>query len=214
MSTIGQRGTVGTRAAGRAVELIVICEVAVPPFGLMELGERLQVDPAGAPEHVSAMVWLKPPVAAAVRVKVALCPALMVAELGEKLTAKSGVAAVVQVPLRETEWGLPGAESVMVTEPVRLPVAVGVNFTFTVQLAPGFRVEQLLVWEKSPLALMPVIVNAALPPLEMSKLLATLAVFNCCALNVRLEADKESRGPVAVLQLPPAGAISVPPPNS
>src|SRR5262249_44981326 len=138
----------------------------------------------------------------------------MVAELGEKLTAKSGVAAVVPVPLRETECGLPGAESVMVTEPVRLPVAVGVNFPFTVQLAPGFRGGEVVGWEKTLAAVEPLKGNGALAPVETSKLLATVVVVNCCALKGKLEADKESRGPVAVLQLPPGGAIPVPPPNS
>ena len=54
--------------------------------------------------------------------------------------------------------------SVMVIEPLREPVAVGVKVTLRVQLAPAPRLEpQLLVWEKSPLAVMLVMPRAALP---------------------------------------------------
>ena len=38
------------------------------------------------------------------------------------------------VPLRVTVWGLPEALSVMVTVPVRVPAAVGVNVTLMVQV--------------------------------------------------------------------------------
>ena len=49
-----------------------------------------------------------------------------VREEGETLT-------LVPVPVRLTVWGLPLALSVMVMDPVRAPVAVGVNFTLIVQ---------------------------------------------------------------------------------
>lgn len=41
------------------------------------------------------------------------------------------------MPVRLTVCGLPVALSVMVTEAVRLPGAVGVNVTLTVQLLPA-----------------------------------------------------------------------------
>jgi hypothetical protein len=41
------------------------------------------------------------------------------------------------VPLREITWGVPAALSVIVTAPLRGPVAVGVNVTLIVQLAPA-----------------------------------------------------------------------------
>jgi hypothetical protein len=54
----------------------------------------------------------------------------------------------------------------MVIEPVREPVAVGVKVTLRVQLAPAARLgPQVLVWAKSPLAVMLVIVRVALPVL-------------------------------------------------
>ena len=61
--------------------------------------------------------------------------------------------------------------SVTVTEPLRDPVAVGAKVTLIVhdelaaRLAP-----QVLVWEKSPLAVMLEIVSAALPELERLRL--------------------------------------------
>ena len=46
-------------------------------------------------------------------------------------------AAYVPLPLRLILWGVFGALSFRVTAPVRAPVAVGVNFTLIVQLAPA-----------------------------------------------------------------------------
>jgi hypothetical protein len=68
------------------------------------------------------------------------------------------------VPVRLTVWVVGLALSVMVTAPVRVPVAVGLKVTLIVQLAPAATLEkQLLVWEKLPLTLMLVIVRLALP---------------------------------------------------
>jgi hypothetical protein len=54
----------------------------------------------------------------------------------------------------------------MVTAPVLVPVAVGLKVTLRVQLALAATLKpQVLVWEKSPLALMLVIVRLALPML-------------------------------------------------
>jgi len=53
------------------------------------------------------------------------------------------------LPLSETVCGDPGAPSAMVSVPNTLPVAVGVNVTLTVQLAPDARsVAQSLVCSK------------------------------------------------------------------
>ena len=52
--------------------------------------------------------------------------------VGERLTTPA-----VPVPERLTDCGLPLALSVMVTEAVRLPLAVGVKVTLIVQLAPA-----------------------------------------------------------------------------
>jgi hypothetical protein len=54
----------------------------------------------------------------------------------------------------------------MVKEPLREPLAVGVKVTLRVQLALAARLEpQVLVWEKSPLVVMLVMLRTALPVL-------------------------------------------------
>lgn len=66
--------------------------------------------------------------------------------------------------------------------PVRVPRAVGVNVTFTVQLAPtANEVGQLLVWAKSPLIATPVIVAARSPETVNVTGSAELVVFTCWA---------------------------------
>jgi hypothetical protein len=74
---------------------------------------------------------------------------------------------VVLVPTLDNaiESGEEGASLVMVNVPLRLPSAVGLNVTDTVQVADPTRavVEQLLVSEKSPLALTAVTTGPPLP---------------------------------------------------
>jgi hypothetical protein len=83
-----------------------------------------------------------------------------VKEVGERLT--TGVGRPVPVRLMVCVAGL--ALSVMVTAPVLVPVAVGLKVTLRVQLAPAATLEpQVLVWEKSPFALMLVMVRPAFP---------------------------------------------------
>jgi hypothetical protein len=85
-----------------------------------------------------------------------------VKEAGERLT--SGVA--TPVPVKLTDWVAGLALSVMVTAPVLVPVAVGLKVTLRVQLAPAATLEpQVLVWEKSPLTVMLVMLRVALPVL-------------------------------------------------
>jgi hypothetical protein len=85
-----------------------------------------------------------------------------VKEVGERLT--SGVA--MPVPVRVTVCVAGLALSVMVKEPLREPLAVGVKVTLRLQLALAARLEpQVLVWEKSPLAVMLVMLRVALPVL-------------------------------------------------
>ena len=68
------------------------------------------------------------------------------------------------VPVRLTVWVAGVALSVMVMAPFLLPLAVGLKVTRIVQLAPVATLEpQLLLWEKSPLALMLVMLRVAFP---------------------------------------------------
>ena len=55
----------------------------------------------------------------------------------ERLVGERPSIGAVPVPERATDWGLPAALSVMLTEAVRLPLAVGVKVTLIVQLAPA-----------------------------------------------------------------------------
>ena len=92
-------------------------------------------------------------------VKVTFCAALEVPTacwpkprlVGESVTAG---AVATPVPASVTECGVPGALSLMLTEAVRAPAALGVKVTEIVQLFPGARVlglsGQLLSWAKSP----------------------------------------------------------------
>ena len=68
------------------------------------------------------------------------------------------------MPVRLTAWVVGLALSVRVIEPLLVPVAAGVKVTLIVQEALTARLApQLLVWEKSPLAVMLEIVRAAFP---------------------------------------------------
>ena len=76
----------------------------------------------------------------------------------------SGVV-LVPTPDNAIESGETGASLVMVNAPLRLPSAVGLKVTKTVQVADPTRavVGQLLVSEKSPLALTAVTTGPPLP---------------------------------------------------
>jgi hypothetical protein len=88
------------------------------------------------------------------------CCAGKVKEAGERLT----VDAATPVPVRLTVWVAGLALSVIVNVPLLEPVAVGLKVTLRVQLPPAATLEpQVLVWEKSPLAVMLVMLRAALP---------------------------------------------------
>ena len=68
------------------------------------------------------------------------------------------------MPVRLTLWVAGLALSTMAKEPLREPLTVGVKVTLSVQLALATTVEpQVLVCEKSPLAVMLVMLRAALP---------------------------------------------------
>ncbi len=104
-----------------------------------------------------------------------LVPTFWVPKLSDVgLTLAAGA---VPVPLNETLCGLPAASSVIVTEPMRVPVAVGVKLTLMVQLAPAaIDVPQLLLCEKSPPTTMEEMFSVALPVLLSVTLCAALAV--------------------------------------
>jgi hypothetical protein len=54
----------------RALLAMVSIEVAAPPLGVTEEGEKLQVAPVGRPEHARVTALLKPPAGVTVSVVV------------------------------------------------------------------------------------------------------------------------------------------------
>lgn len=135
---------------------------------------------------------------------VAVCAALV---LPTEMLPKANVAGesatgATAVPVRLTICGELDAVSAIVMAPEMLPVVVGENVELTMQLAPAASdVPQLLVWVKSPLDVMEMVVDA--PPVffTVTGLLALL-VPTACDVNV-------SALGVAVTVTPPP-AVPVP----
>ena len=69
--------------------------------------------------------------------------------LGESVTV-AGIVVFVPIPLRLTACGLPVALLVMLTAPVRAPIAAGVNTMLIVQEAPAASVAGKLVGQLPP----------------------------------------------------------------
>src|SRR5512146_843544 len=90
--------------------------------------------------------------------------------------------------------GLPLALSLMLTEAVRVPVAVGVKVTLMVQLPlAATELPQVFVWAKSPELVpaseMPLIVRVLLPMLVRVTFWAVLLVPTAWLVKVRLAGD-------------------------
>jgi hypothetical protein len=118
-----------------------------------------------------------------------------VKEAGERLTN----GATTPVPVRLTVWVAGLALSAMVTAPVLAPTAVGLKVTLRVQLAPAATLApQVLVWEKSPLAVMLVTLRATFPVLLSVTVCALLLVPTACAGKVREAGERLTRGAVPV----------------
>jgi hypothetical protein len=128
---------------------------------------------APVPELVNVTFW------AALVVPISWLPKPRL--VGENVTAGVGA---TPVPLSATACGFPGALSVIVTEAVRAPAAVGAKVAEIVQLAPGASVlglsGQLLSWTKSPALAPPtpmlVITSGAFPEFSKVELWAVLEV--------------------------------------
>ena len=97
---------------------------------------------------------------------------------------KVHVCGLTPVPVSDTE--IFPAVVVMLSIAERMPAAVGVNVTWIVQFAPAARLEQLLVWAKSPAALTLETVTDELVPLLTVTVCAALVVFTVWLVNVRL----------------------------
>jgi len=121
-----------------------------------------------------------------------------------RIVGDSETTGVVPVPVSETVWGLPGALSVSVRLPERLPAAVGVNVTFMTQLplaATGVLVLQvvpLAATAKSPVTAMLVKLKGAAPVLFTVTVLGALVVPSGWFPKGRFVGDSETAGVVPV----------------
>jgi hypothetical protein len=85
---------------------------------------------------------------------------------GKVNEAAERLSVAAPVPVRLTDWVAGLALSVIINVPVLEPVAVGLKVTLRAQLAPAATLApQVLVWEKSPLAVMLVMLRVAFPVL-------------------------------------------------
>lgn len=147
----------------------------------------------------------KPPTDASCRLAVADPPTVAIVNAVEVTDSDS----VDPVPVSDTVCGDPVALSVIVRLPVRLPPAVGVNVTETVQFAPmATLVPQVLVSAKSPEAAMDEMLSAAEPELEIVTVWAVLVDPTPWELNVRLAGDMVAPGPEEVIAIEIAVAVA------
>jgi len=131
--------------------------------------------------------------------------------VGERLTA-GAVLVEPPVPDRGIVWGLFGALSLRVTVPVRVPAAVGVNFTLMVQLAPA--ATELPQVPSPPNAKSPLITKLLLN--VRVELPVLVSVENCTALvvptawlpNASEAGERLATGPVDV-EAPVPGRVVV-----
>src|SRR3984885_4009798 len=128
------------------------------------------------------------------------------------------VVAPMPLPVRLTVAGLLLALLVTVSVPVRVPDAVGLNVTFTVQELPVATLEQLLVWLKSPVTETPETLAALVPELVTVTAWAAELEPTSVPAKDRLAGAAFSTGPGAVpvpvrltvLVTPPALTVRVP----
>jgi hypothetical protein len=100
---------------------------------------------------------------------------------------------IVPVPVSETVCGLPVASSVIFSEPLLVPAAVGVNFTNIGQLLEAAsELPQELVCEKLPEVAMLEMLSAALPVLRSVTNCEPLVVFTRRAANESDDGDTET----------------------
>ena len=93
---------------------------------------------AGVTVQPRLTIPLNDPAGVTARLKDAVCPAVMVAELEDPLAAAiSKSAAAVAVPDKVTVCGLLTALSAIFRAAVALPAAVGLKTTLMVQFVPG-----------------------------------------------------------------------------
>ena len=120
--------------------------------------------------------------------------------------------AELPLPVRATTCGLPAALSAMLSVPVRAPVVVGEKVTLTLQAVPAGSVAgkpHVLVWAKSPEAVMVVIPRLLLPVLLIVTTCGLLEAPTDWLPNTRLVGQGVMPG--AVMALPERSTKTLPP---
>lgn len=125
----------GVVSEGAVVVTVTVNGADVGPFSATDAGATVQTANEGAPAHPSPTVPVKPFSEETCKLYVAVCPSVTVAVV--EPPAAEARAKSVALPVSLTVCGLPPALSVMLKEPVLLPLAVGANLTLNVQFAPG-----------------------------------------------------------------------------
>jgi len=126
----------GIAGVVRAVVVMVAADVAPVGVGVTDVGLSVHVEPAGAPEQVSATESAKLFKPTTVTVTLAGEPAATLVDMGETVIVKSAVV-VVPVPVSVAVCGLPAKLSATLNVALVAPVTVGLNVTVIVQLAPA-----------------------------------------------------------------------------
>jgi hypothetical protein len=194
----------------------------VPPRVPEAVGVKttFAVQLAPAATDVQLLVWLKsPPFVPVILIPVIVSAAPPVFEIvtvcavellpmgwlakvrvvGVMLTAGA-----VPVPVKATVCRAPVVLSAMDKVPVRVPAAAGVKTTFAVQAAPAATDVQLLVWLKSPLIVIPVIVSVAVPVFEIVTVSAAELLPMAWPTKVRVDGATLTAGAGAVVLPQPA----------
>src|SRR5262249_23682551 len=103
--------------------------------------------------------------------------------------------------------GLPASSLVTLRLPVRSPVAVGLNVTFTVQDAPTASVPtQVPVWPKSPLAVTAEVVAALVPGVVTVACCAAPVLRTSVPGNASVDGARVRCGPGA-MPVPESGTV-------
>jgi hypothetical protein len=190
----------GAKTAEFAVVKIVNVEVAELAPPVTGLGENEQLDNDGNPLQLKVTDGMTSIRALTVRVAVADPPAETVAVPEEIEIEKSGKG---PLPDKDTVCGFPTALSLIISVPIRVLVAVGVNVMLKAQLADGARaagrVPQVFVWAKSPLfvptIVIPVMVKGPSPLFVSVTCWEGLVVLIGCVVKDRLAWDIAKPGP-------------------
>jgi hypothetical protein len=119
-------------------------------------------------------------------------------------------ASVFPLPLRATVCGLPEALSVMVNVPLRVPFAVGVKRMVTTQFAAAASVApQVLVWAKSPVIEILLIVRVAVPEFVTVTVCALLVVPTTSVPKLTVVTDRFTAGAATAVVVKEASAPNV-----